>query len=103
MSLEDVVGTIARVAVQYPYFTWDEADSFRSDHYAAHVREKRIKECHCRIFADDVLKLVVASDDIPTLPLNMDKTFSSRIAQVKTAKHGDTGVSVEKANKLETT
>lgn len=70
MSFTDIVDTVAEIALDYPYFTWDEGGTFQDNQQA--VQDKGIRECHCRIFSDRVLRSVVAEKDLADLPLDMD-------------------------------
>ncbi|CAK9068623.1 unnamed protein product [Durusdinium trenchii] len=67
MSYEDVVRAVATVAWEYPYFTWDEAGTFQK------CQPPGIKEGHCRIFADRLLRSgVLTEEEAAQLPVDMD-------------------------------
>jgi len=49
LSYIDVVDLVATVALEYPYFTWDDEGTFQL--HAEEVRRRGINECDCRTFA----------------------------------------------------
>eukprot|EP00439_Symbiodinium_sp_Y106_P063699 s2019_g9.t3 len=50
LSYEEIVKFVATAALDYPYFTWDEAGLYQRCSYRININE-----CHCRIFADRLL------------------------------------------------
>ncbi|CAE7500062.1 unnamed protein product, partial [Symbiodinium pilosum] len=67
VSYEEIAKFVAMTALDYPYFTWDEAGS-----YQRCAEGLNIKECHCRIFADRLLEQFLAPDEVERLPKDMD-------------------------------
>eukprot|EP00434_Breviolum_minutum_P006704 symbB.v1.2.005917.t3/scaffold347.1/size224350/12 len=68
ISYWDIVNAVATVAWEYPYFTWDEAGTF--DRYG---QGADIKECHCRIFADRLLRALLTEEELSKIPGDMDR------------------------------
>lgn len=75
MSYHDIVAAVAAMAWEYPYFTWDEAGTFETCGHSM-----GIKESHCRIFAERLLRQLVAIDELAKIPVDMD--VASRLPNV---------------------
>ncbi|CAJ1452423.1 unnamed protein product [Effrenium voratum] len=73
MSYDSVVRKVAEMAWEYPFFTWDEAGTYQK------LAEAKVRECHCRIFADRLLESVASSEEVAALPKDMD--CGSRLPQ----------------------
>jgi len=77
MSFDNIVDTVAALSLDYPYFTWDESELYRRED--AFIQVGNIRECHCRIFAELLLKLVVAEGADSGVPPDLDHRVRSRL------------------------
>ncbi|OLP98901.1 hypothetical protein AK812_SmicGene18580 [Symbiodinium microadriaticum] len=82
LSYEEIVRFVATAALDYPYFTWDEAGLYQSCSCRININE-----CHCRIFADRLLEQFVAPSVAAQLPQDMDSAH--RLPRATTPKHGN--------------
>eukprot|EP00439_Symbiodinium_sp_Y106_P061921 s2019_g9.t1 len=82
LSYEEIVKFVATAALDYPYFTWDEAGLYQRCSYRININE-----CHCRIFADRLLAQFVAPSAAAQLPQDMDSAH--RLPRATTPNHAD--------------
>ncbi|CAE7376827.1 unnamed protein product [Symbiodinium sp. CCMP2456] len=82
LSYEEIVRFVATAALDYPYFTWDEAGSYQSCSCRININEG-----HCRIFADRLLEQFVAPSAAAQLPQDMDSAH--RLPRATTPNHAD--------------
>lgn len=71
LSYDDIVENVAALAIDYPYFTWDEMGTYEDN--ADVVQQKNIKNCHCRIFSERVMRQVLDEREAAKLPPDMDR------------------------------